>query len=78
LNSGDFNIYDAFHEINDKGVVNANDIRRFLRRVTLAFSEEDISALMRRIDKNRDGNVSYMEFSAAVLPSRSLFVNATV
>ena len=78
LNSGQFNIYDAFHEINAQGIVNAIDIRRFLRRVTLAFSEEDISALMRRIDKNRDGKVSYMEFSAAVLPSRSLFVNSSI
>ena len=33
---------------------------------------------MRRIDKNRDGQVSYMEFSAAVSPNRSLCVNSSV
>ena len=65
-----FDPYDAFKvcDINNDGIITKNELRRVLDSRGFNSSELEISTLMNKLDKNRDGKVSYAEFIDEVRP----------
>lgn len=70
----DFNLFDAFKscDINDDGIVTRSEIRRLLDERRIFVSELEISALMDKLDKDKDGRVSYSEFADELRPRNNL------
>lgn len=69
-----FDPYDAFKvcDINNDGIITKNELRRVLDSRGFNSTELEISSLMNKLDKDRDGKVSYAEFMDEVRP-KTLF-----
>ena len=67
----DFNLYDAFKvfDIKQRGYVTQIDFETALKYDLRVYaSDEEMSLLFKKFDKNRDGVISYVEFIKGVLP----------
>ena len=54
-------------ELNE-GEINAGNIRAFLKRVGHYPTEDEVAAIVRRIDNDADSRILYAEFSEAIKP----------
>jgi Ca2+-binding EF-hand superfamily protein len=65
-----FNVYDAFKtcDINEDGIVTDHEIKRLMESRGFYVSDKEVSTLMDKFDKNRDGRISYSEFMEEILP----------
>lgn len=66
----DFTADKAFAEIDDEGlnIIDHTSVENFLRRNGFAPTEEELTAIIRRIDVSADANCSYSEFEEALRP----------
>lgn len=66
----DFDLLDAFKKIDiyRLGHIDQEALTKFFQRNKIKVSDEDILALLRRMDRDRDGKVSYAEFGDVVTP----------
>jgi Ca2+-binding EF-hand superfamily protein len=66
--SYDFNIQSAYKVIDDwsYGYLDARNLRRFLRNMGALLSDQELFALIRRIDLDGDAKISYEEFFEGV------------
>lgn len=60
-----FNIYEAFItcDLNDNGSISKDELRRIIESRGFYVSEKEVSQLVEKIDKDRDGRISYSEVS---------------
>lgn len=75
LDSSDWNTKVAFQsiDIGNDGYLDRVSLGSFFRRNGFTLDREDIHALLRRLDKDYDGRISYYEFANAVeYPERIL------
>jgi Ca2+-binding EF-hand superfamily protein len=65
-----FDAYDAFKtcDINEDGIVTETEIRRLMESKGLYVTGQEVSVLMNKLDKDRDGRISYGEFMEEILP----------
>jgi Ca2+-binding EF-hand superfamily protein len=65
-----FDVYDAFRacDINEDGIITKNEIRKLLEDRGFFMSELEVSTLMNKLDKDKDGRVSYYEFMEEMKP----------
>ena len=59
-----FNAYDAFNslDINEKGSITAEELRRILECRGFFVGVQQSQLLVGKMDKNRNGNISFKEF----------------
>lgn len=69
-NSPDYNLEQAFDEIDDEGLnyIDHPSIDNFLRRHGFAATEDELTAIIRRMDVSADAKVSFVEFEEAMRP----------
>lgn len=65
-----FNIYEAFIscDLNDNGAISKEELRRLIESRGFYVSEKEVSALVEKIDRDRDGKITYAEVSAMHQP----------
>jgi uncharacterized protein YneF (UPF0154 family) len=65
-----FNIYDAFAacDINEDGRITKEEIRRMIESRGFYVSDREVSNLVEKFDKNKDGRISLAEFREEMLP----------
>jgi Ca2+-binding EF-hand superfamily protein len=65
-----FDVYDAFKacDINEDGIITKNEIRKLLEDRGFFMSELEVSTLMNKLDKDKDGRISYYEFMEEMKP----------
>ncbi|OMJ89682.1 hypothetical protein SteCoe_8134 [Stentor coeruleus] len=68
----DLNLLEAFRTIDTKNASNIdrNALTSFLKKFRNVY-DDDIDAILRRVDNDGDGLISYLEFVDCVMPSRS-------
>lgn len=68
----DLNLLEAFRTIDTKNVslIDRNALTSFLKKFRNVY-DDDIDAILRRVDNDGDGLISYLEFVDCVMPSRS-------
>lgn len=68
----DFTPIDCFRAVNvdHLSMINVYEIRDFLRRNGYSINMQDLEAIVRRIDIDADGNLSYDEFAAWISVSK--------
>jgi hypothetical protein len=66
----DFSTYACFRAVDElnEGEINAGNIRAFLKRAGHFPSEDEVAAIVRRIDSDADSRILYAEFSEAIKP----------
>mmetsp|Transcript_25634 Transcript_25634/g.44858 ORF Transcript_25634/g.44858 Transcript_25634/m.44858 type:complete len:677 (-) Transcript_25634:2399-4429(-) len=71
----DFNLLDAFRRVDqlDDSWLSRDSVRRFLLMHEFSATSEDLDAFMRRIDKDHDEQISYLEFVDCVLPAEPYY-----
>lgn len=69
-NSPDYDLEQAFDEIDDEGLnfIDHPSIDNFLRKHGFAATEEELTAIIRRMDVSADAKVSFVEFEEAMRP----------
>jgi Ca2+-binding EF-hand superfamily protein len=69
-NAPDFSIEAAFEEIDqdDANIIDHISVESFLRRNGFAPTEEELTAIIRRIDVSADASASFAEFEEALQP----------
>jgi len=65
-----FNIYEAFIscDLNDDGKVSKDELRRLIESRGFYVSEKEVNHLVEKLDKDKDGRISYSEFREEFLP----------
>ena len=65
-----FNIHDAFQAIDkdNNGYLTRQELNRILSQHGIYASEREISQLLERYDRNKDGRISYSEFMDEITP----------
>ena len=60
-----FNILEAFNscDLNEDGIISRDELRRLIESRGFFVSEKEITTLIEKIDKDRDGKISYHEVS---------------
>lgn len=63
-------MYDAFKSVdmNEDGVVTGKEIRSLLNSKGIYVGHSDVDKLMDKLDKDRDGRISYSEFAEEFMP----------
>jgi Ca2+-binding EF-hand superfamily protein len=58
-----FNLYEAFIscDINDDGLITKDELRRLIESRGFYVSEKEMNSLVEKIDKDKDGRISYSE-----------------
>jgi len=66
----DFSTYACFRSIDElnEGEINIDNMRAFIKRAGHYPSEEEVVAIVRRLDTQGKSSVAYAEFSEAVKP----------
>jgi hypothetical protein len=66
----DFSTYACFRAVDElnEGEINVDNMRGFLKRAGHYPTEEEVIAIIRRVDTNADSSISYAEFSEAIKP----------
>lgn len=69
----DFCLHELFGmmDINNSGWVSLTEFERFSLEFGVALSMEDLSIIIDRYDKDRDGHLNFVEFSEIFLPKSS-------
>ena len=65
-----FNVHDAFAacDIDKNGFITRNEFKNLLKEYGFFATDEEISWLIERYDKNCDGRISYSEFIEEIMP----------
>lgn len=65
-----FSAYEAFKtcDVNDNGIVSTHEIKKLLETRGFYVPHRQVSNLVDKFDKNRDGKISYSEFMEEILP----------
>ncbi len=65
-----FNIVDAFNSVdfNENGAISKDELKRILQSRGFFASEKELSQLVDKLDKNKDGKISYQEFREEFIP----------
>jgi Ca2+-binding EF-hand superfamily protein len=73
----DFSTYACFRAVDEmnEGEINLDNMRAFLKRAGHYPTEEEVIAIVRRLDTNADSSVSYAEFSEAIKPQEFSMTN---
>jgi len=60
-----FNVYEAFNslDLNGDGVVTRDEFRRIIESRGFYFSEKETSQILDKMDRDKDGLVSYADVS---------------
>ena len=60
-----FNLYEAFIscDLNDDGTVSREELRRLIESRGFYVSDKEVNQLVEKLDKDRDGRISYAEVS---------------
>lgn len=60
-----FDVYEAFTscDLNDDGIVSKDELRRLIESRGFYVSEKEVSTLVEKIDKDKDGRISLHEVS---------------
>jgi uncharacterized protein YneF (UPF0154 family) len=60
-----FNLYEAFIscDLNDDGTISREELRRLIESRGFYVSDKEVNQLIEKIDKDRDGKISYAEVS---------------
>lgn len=60
-----FSIYDAFItcDMNDNGTVTKEELRSLIESRGFYVSEKEVNCLVEKIDKDKDGRISFSEVS---------------
>lgn len=71
----DFNLLDCFRAVDqiDENQITRDSVRRFLQHHGFGTSIDDVDAFMRRVDRDHDETVSYLEFVDCVLPAEPFY-----
>jgi len=71
----DFDVISLFRTVDEErlGAINFDSIADFFKNNDIPISEAEILALLRRIDKDTDGKVSYSEFHDAIVGKSSSY-----
>ena len=72
----DFNLLEAFRTIDFRNLssIDRNTLFYFLKKHQ-NLSENDVDSILRRVDNDGDGAISYLEFVDSVMPNRSILPN---
>lgn len=68
-----YNVLDLFQIIAQDSAISPIDLQRFLLGEGFKIESEDIDNILRRADKDRDGVMTYTEFTNAIIPSEKNF-----
>ena len=68
-----YNVVDLFQYITFESVISPIDLQKFLLGEGFKIESEDIDNILRRIDKDRDGVMTYTEFTNGIIPSDKNF-----
>lgn len=73
----DFSTYACFRAVDElnEGEINVDNMRAFLKKAGHYPTEEEVIAIIRRLDTNADSSVSYAEFSEAIKPQEFSMTN---
>ena len=65
-----FNLYEAFNslDINEDGRISIDEIRRLIESRGYFITEKDVTPVLEKFDRDRDGTVSYHEFRQEMVP----------
>lgn len=65
-----FNVYEAFNslDLNDSGSISKDEFRRMIESRGFYVSQKEVDQLVDKIDQNKDGRVSFAEFSKELRP----------
>jgi len=76
----DFSTYACFRAIDalTEGEINLDNMRAFLKKAGHYPTEEEVVAIVRRLDTNADSSICYAEFSEAVKPQEFSLTNQYV
>lgn len=60
-----FNLYEAFIscDLNDDGTISREELRRLIESRGFYVSDKEVNQLVEKLDKDRDGRISYAEVS---------------
>eukprot|EP00331_Platyophrya_macrostoma_P021349 CAMPEP_0176446816 /NCGR_PEP_ID=MMETSP0127-20121128/24576_1 /TAXON_ID=938130 /ORGANISM="Platyophrya macrostoma, Strain WH" /LENGTH=546 /DNA_ID=CAMNT_0017832973 /DNA_START=42 /DNA_END=1682 /DNA_ORIENTATION=- len=69
-NQRGFSIFNAFTAIDahESGFIDYTNLRSFFKRQGKLVKDDDVVAILRRIDRDDDGKLTYEEFAAAIRP----------
>lgn len=69
-NRWSFNIYDAFKAVDadEDGKISKDELRFMIEKSGFLVTNQEITQLMERYDKNGDGVITYNEFSDEIRP----------
>jgi uncharacterized protein YneF (UPF0154 family) len=65
-----FNVYEAFNscDLNDNGSISRDELRRLIESRGFYVSEKEVSTLVEKIDKDKDGRITFSEFREEFIP----------
>ena len=65
-----FDVYEAFKaiDVNKDGIITKNEIKKVFEGRGFFVTEMEVAALMERMDKDKDGRISYYEFVEEIKP----------
>lgn len=65
-----FNVAEAFNslDINADGRISVDEVKRLIESRGYFVSPLDVSCVMKKMDQNKDGTVSYHEFREELMP----------
>jgi Ca2+-binding EF-hand superfamily protein len=60
-----FNVYEAFMtcDLNEDGTVSKEELKRLIESRGFYVSEKEMNTLVEKIDRDKDGRISYAEVS---------------
>ena len=60
-----FNVYEAFNsmDLNDSGSISREEFRRMIQSRGFYVSEKEVEEIVEKMDKNKNGRVSFAEVS---------------
>jgi Ca2+-binding EF-hand superfamily protein len=64
-----FSVYEAFLavDVNDNGLISKEELRALMESRGFYVSEKEVNALVDKLDKDRDGRISYSEVSTCLI-----------
>lgn len=65
-----FNVYEAFNsmDINDSGSISREEFKRMIQSRGFYVSEKEVEEIVEKMDKNKNGRVSFAEFREEIMP----------
>ncbi len=65
-----FNVYEAFKscDLNEDGVVTQTELGQLMESKGFYVNNRELNGLMKKLDKDHDGRVSYSEFMDEFIP----------